>query len=51
MELRLHHIVHLYNVFHENDGKETCAQLIKEEFYKLFDKNLSMMSMLAMLLV
>ena len=32
MELRLHHIINLYNVFHENDGKENCAQLIEEEF-------------------
>ena len=38
MELRLHHIVHLYNVFHENDGKENRAQLIEEESYKMFDK-------------
>jgi hypothetical protein len=36
MELRLHHIVHLYNVFLENDGKENCAQLIEEEFNKMF---------------
>src|SRR5215216_4967591 len=39
MELRLHHIIHLYNVFRENDGKENCAQLIEEESYKMFDKN------------
>ena len=51
MELRLPHMLHLFNVFRENDGKENCAQLIEEEFYKMFDKNLSMMSMLAMLLV
>ena len=38
MELKLHHIIHLYNVFRENDGKENCAQLIEEEFYKIFDK-------------
>ena len=38
MELRLHHIIHLYNVFRENDGRENCAQLIDEEFYKMFDK-------------
>ena len=38
MELRLHHIIHLYNVFRENDGKENCAQLIEEEFYKMFEK-------------
>src|SRR3989337_3288678 len=36
MELRSHHIVHLYNVFRENDGKENCAQLIEEEFNKMF---------------
>ena len=38
MELRLHRIIHLYNVFRENDGKENCAQLIEEEFYKMFYK-------------
>ena len=36
MELRLHHIVRLYNVFCENDGKENCAQLIEEEFNKMY---------------
>ena len=51
MELRLNHIIHLYNVFHENDGNGNCAQFIEEEFYKMFDKNLWMMSMSAMLLV
>ena len=30
MELRLHHIIYLYNVFCENDGKENCAQLTEE---------------------
>ena len=30
MELRLHHIIHLYNVFHENEGNENYAQLIEE---------------------
>ena len=35
---RSHHIIHLYNVFHGSDGKEICAQLIEEEFYKMFDK-------------
>ena len=38
MELRLHHIVHLYNIFCENDGKKNCDQLIEEEFNKMFDK-------------
>ena len=46
MELRLHHIIHLYNVFRENDGKENCAQLVEEEFNRLF-----LMSMIAILLV
>ena len=36
MELRLHHIVHLYNFFRENDGKENCDQLIEEEINKMF---------------
>ena len=36
MDLRWSHIFHLYNVFHENDGKKNCAQLIEEEFYKMF---------------
>ena len=38
-ELRLHHIIHLYNVFRENDEKENCAQLIEEEFNKMFGIN------------
>src|SRR3989337_3636167 len=36
MELRWSHIVHLYNVFLKNDGKENCAHLIEEEFNKMF---------------
>ena len=36
MELRLPHIIRLYNVFRENDGKENCAQLFEEECYKMF---------------
>src|SRR6266480_2488245 len=37
MELRLHHIIdHLYNIFHENDGSENCAQLLEEEVNKMF---------------
>ena len=30
MELRFRHMLHLYNVFLENDGAENCAQLIEE---------------------
>ena len=36
MELRWTHIIHLYHVFLENDGKENCAQLMEEEFNKMF---------------
>jgi len=36
IELRLPHIIHIYNVFLENDGKENCAQLIEEELNKIF---------------
>ena len=39
MELRLPHIIHLYNVFCENDGKENCAQLLEEESNKMFGIN------------
>ena len=39
MELRLPHIIRLYNVFLENDGTENCAQLIEEEFNKMFGIN------------
>ena len=36
MELSWPHIIRLYNVFRENDGKENCAQLIEEEFNRMF---------------
>ena len=36
MELRWSHIIHLYNVFRENAGSENCAQLLEEEFNKMF---------------
>ena len=39
MELRLHHIIHLYNVLCENDGKENFAQLLEEECSKMFGMN------------
>ena len=29
-------MLHLFNVFCENDGKENCAQLLEEECYKMF---------------
>ena len=40
MEFRLHYIIdHLYNVFLENDGSKNCAQLIEEEFNRMFGIN------------
>ena len=36
MELSLPHTLHLFNIFRENDGKENCAQLIEEEFNRMF---------------
>ena len=36
MELSLPHTLHLFNIFHENDGKENCAQLLEEECIKMF---------------
>jgi len=39
MELRLHHIIHLYNVLRESDGKENCTQLIEEELNRMFGIN------------
>src|SRR4051794_18900563 len=42
MEFRLPHIIHLYNVFLEKYGAENYAQLIEEEFNKMFGiKNLN----------
>ena len=39
MELRLLLIIHLHHVFLENDGKKNCAQLIEENFNKMFGIN------------
>ena len=36
MELMLPHMLHLFNVFCETDGKENFAQLLEEEVYKMF---------------
>ena len=36
MELSLPHTLHLFNIFHEYDGKRNCAQLLEEEFNKMF---------------
>ena len=36
MELSLSHMLHLFNIFRENDEKENCAQVLEEEVYKMF---------------
>ena len=36
MELRLPHVIHLYNAFLENDGAENYAQVIEKEFKEMF---------------
>ena len=35
MELSLSHMLHLFNIFRENDGKENCAQVLEEELHKM----------------
>ena len=36
MELSLPLTLRLFNFFHDNDGKENCAQVLEEEVYKMF---------------
>ena len=36
MELSLSHMLHIFNIFRENDGKENCAQVLEEEIYRMF---------------
>jgi hypothetical protein len=36
MELRLPHMLHLFNVFRENKDSDNCAQLLEEECIKMF---------------
>ena len=31
MELRVPHMLHLFNVFHENKDSDNCAKLLQEE--------------------
>ena len=35
MELRVPYMLHLFNVFHENDGKENHAQVLEEELHRI----------------
>ena len=36
MELRLPHVLHLFNVFRENKDSDNCAQLLEEECIRMF---------------
>ena len=36
MELSLPHTLRLFNIFHEYDGKDNCAQVLEEECNKMF---------------
>ena len=36
MELRVTHMLHLFNVFRENKDSNNCAQLLEEECIKMF---------------
>src|SRR5918995_5972503 len=36
MELRVPHMLHLFNVFRENKDSDNCAQLLEEECIKMF---------------
>ena len=36
MELSLSHMLHLFNIFREYDGKDNSAQVLEEEIYKMF---------------
>ena len=36
MELRVPHMLHLFNVFHENKDSDNCAQVLEEECIKMF---------------
>ena len=40
MELRVPHMLHLFNVFRENDGKENCAQVPEEELRRMLGINM-----------
>ena len=35
MELRLPHMLHLFNIFRKNDGKENCAQVLEKELHRM----------------
>ena len=36
MELRLPHMLHLFNIFRENKDFDNCAKVLEEECIKMF---------------
>ena len=36
MELRVPHMLHLFNIFREYDGKENFAKVLEQEVHKMF---------------
>ena len=36
MELRVPHMIHLFNVFRENKDSDNCAKMLEEECIKIF---------------
>ena len=35
MELRVPHMLHLFNIFHENKDFDNCAQVLEEELHRM----------------
>ena len=36
MKLRVSHMLHLFNIFHENKDFDNCAKMLEEECIKMF---------------
>ena len=36
MELMVPHMLHLFNIFHENKDFDNCAQVLEEECIRMF---------------
>ena len=36
MELRVPHMLHLFNIYHENKDSDNCAQVLEEECVRMF---------------
>ena len=36
MELRVPHMLHLFNIYHENKDSDNCAQVLEEECIRIF---------------